>query len=111
MTLVVMSLSGCVVFGDSFEAWEPGSDQYLAALGDRELARFADESHALAYALSVDCFANAEVETDLDQAVRAACSTEFGLLSDIMTMSDVCERASLDGNRNVERVNGGELCG
>jgi hypothetical protein len=97
---------------DAFEDWEPASTDYLLALPPEVRGPFTDDGHAIAFALAADCFRELEPSSERDRAVRAACQTEdWGWLSDIMTMADLCSHLEADGNVNVARVNGGQICG
>jgi hypothetical protein len=87
------------------------ANEYLQALGVDARSSFADDGHAIAYALAVDCFATREPAAAIEVAVSEACMTNGGLLSDAMTMADLCELLRRDGNVNVAEVNGGRLCG
>lgn len=113
--LVFLSLwaSGCSVFSmDAFEDWESASTDYLVALPEDVRDGFADDAHALAYALAVDCFKNEEPLSGRDKSVQDACETaEWGWLSDLMTLEDLCDHARSDGNVDVARFNGGRICG
>ena len=104
-------LSSCVFAMDSFEDWEISVRDYLSALPTDVKEQFADEAHVVAYALSVDCFSATEPRSDVDRSVAEACATSVGLLSDVMTASDLCDYALTDGSRNVARTNGAQLCG
>lgn len=105
-------MTSCVLGMDSFEPWEQAKDEYIENLGDDAQAVFADEGHAIAYALAVDCFKTTEPSTPIEQEVARACQTSDGvLLSDVMTMSELCSMLNQDGNKNVARINGGHLCG
>lgn len=112
MSVLVLP-SGCSTLRmDSFEDWEPASSDYLDSLPQDVRSGFADDGHAIAFALSTDCFRDMKPGSDRDRAVRAACDTEdWGLLSDVMTMADLCEYLVADGNNDVATVNGGRICG
>jgi hypothetical protein len=113
MLAAVMAASGCSLMSmDSFEPWQPAANEFLLALPDDVLAEFTDEAHAVAYALATDCFADTEPLSAHDQAIADACVTDdWGRLSDIMTMDDLCTWTRFDGNVDVRRINGGALCG
>ena len=105
-------LSGCSFLSmDSFEPWEPTANDFVQALPDRVLAEFADETHAIAYALAADCFQGIESRSEIDQAIAVACDSEWGRISEIMTMDDLCTWSRFDGNVDVPAINGGDLCG
>lgn len=94
---------------DSFEEWEVAVPDYLAALPDDVRTGFADDGHALAYALATDCFAGLDPVSKVDRAVRTACAETN--LAAVLNMDDLCRYLEHDGNRAVARINGSNLCG
>ena len=72
-SLCGLLLTSCFLGMDSFEDWEVAVGDYLSALPTEVKDQFPDEAHVVAYALSVDCFAEAEPRSDLDRSVKSAC--------------------------------------
>ena len=106
----IILLTGCLFSMDSFEPWEVAVTDYVGHLGPTVEANFIDEGHAIAYALAADCFSTREPVAELDKSVEEACLTSAGVLSDVMSMSDLCDYLRRDGNVDAPRINGGQLC-